>query len=461
MLARGAVVVTCTALLFGHPGVSGATASGDDCRDTEPALRYLVLFDQGTAAGTALDEVSAACGDVTVYYPEIAVAVATATGPELARRLGHDRVFSATGERFAPQARPAPASTWQGPGAIGVPRADRTPEQWALRAVHADAAHAVERGSREVTVGVLDSGVDARHPDLAHAVDPSASAGCLTGAPDPAVSAWSPTTSPHGTHVAGIIAAADDGAGVTGVAPGVRVASVKVIDDEGYVTPEAAVCGLLWAVHHDMAVANSSFLVAPWPVPCASPPGHQVVREALARAVEYAERHGTLTVAAATNDAAELTPSPGSGAATGRGTTCEALPAGLPHVLAVSAVDRAGVKTTYSSYGLGVIDLTAPGGGHDCVLSTVPGGYDSLCGTSMAAPHVAGVAALVASRHPGATPRRMRAALAGHATPLACPDDYDLGGDGRQDAYCSGYARYNSFYGRGLVDALAAVSAPT
>ncbi|TVT18643.1 S8 family serine peptidase, partial [Amycolatopsis rhizosphaerae] len=115
----------------------------------------------------------------------------------------------------------------------------------------------------------------------------------------------------------------------------------------------------------------------------------------------------------------------------------------------------------YSSYGLGVIGLAAPGGdGHDCVLSTVPGGgYAPLCGTSMAAPHVSGVAALIASAHPGYGPRQLREALYRTARPMPCPADYDLTGDGHQDAYCTGYTAYNGFYGHGMVDARAALTA--
>jgi subtilisin family serine protease len=115
------------------------------------------------------------------------------------------------------------------------------------------------------------------------------------------------------------------------------------------------------------------------------------------------------------------------------------------------------VKAGYSSYGLGVIDVTAPGGeAGECVLSTVPGGYAPLCGTSMAAPHVTGVLALLASAAPDARPRQLRRTLEGQAMPMPCPADYDLTGDGTQDAYCAGYEGFNGFYGHGMVDALAA-----
>jgi subtilisin family serine protease len=120
------------------------------------------------------------------------------------------------------------------------------------------------------------------------------------------------------------------------------------------------------------------------------------------------------------------------------------------------------VKAGYSSYGLGAVDVTAPGGDPlqrgRCVLSTVPGGYASSCGTSMAAPHAAGVAALLASTHPGSTPAELTRLLNAEADPIACPADYDLNGTGAQDAYCTGDSTYNSFYGHGLVDALAAVA---
>jgi subtilisin family serine protease len=122
-------------------------------------------------------------------------------------------------------------------------------------------------------------------------------------------------------------------------------------------------------------------------------------------------------------------------------------------------VGESKIKAGYSSYGLGVIDVTAPGGDSgQCVLSTVSAGYAPLCGTSMAAPHVAGVVALMASAHPGYTSAQLRKTLDEQARPIACPGDYDLNGDGTQDAYCAGYASYNGFYGHGMVDALAAVA---
>ncbi|WP_340685499.1 S8 family serine peptidase [Amycolatopsis coloradensis] len=464
LLGRSLRAAVCALVVLCGSVAAVATAeAAPSCHPQGRALRYVVAFDKGTSEAEARAAIDGGCGSTTTYYPQIAVAVATSADRAFAELVRPAAAFSAQAERLAVQrangsspARSAPArAELQPTDPAKVPSADRTGEQWDMRAIGADKARVIEPGDRDVVVGVLDSGVDPAHPELASALDPEKSAGCLTGVPD---RNWAATTSVHGTHVAGIIAAADDGKGVTGVAPGVRIASVKVIDDRGYADPEAAVCGLMWAASQGMAVTNSSYFVDPWSLSCAHNDERGVVNEVMARAVEYATSAGTLTIAAATNEAAELVPSPRSGARPDS-EGCQALPAGLRDVVAVSSVSEERVKAGYSSYGLGVIDVAAPGGeAGRCVLSTVPGGYAPLCGTSMAAPHVAGVAALLASKHPGYGARQLRRTLDAQATPIACPADYDLTGDGSQDAYCTGYAGFNGFYGHGMVDALAAVA---
>ncbi|MEV6877538.1 S8 family serine peptidase [Amycolatopsis sp. NPDC051128] len=464
LLARPLRAAVCTVLVLSGCVTAGPAVAGEAGCGHGRSLRYVVTFDRGTAEATARARVERACGATTVYYPQIAVAVVTSGDPGFGERIGLDRAFSAQAERLAAQratdpVRPRPARATLPPtDPAKVPDADLTAKQWDMRMINAGRARGVSDGSRDVVVGVLDSGIDPRHPDLTDALDRDDSAGCLTGAPDRSPSAWAPTTSVHGTHVAGIIAAADDGHGVTGVAPGVRVASVKVIDDRGYADPEAAVCGLMWAASRHMRLTNSSFFVNPWSLSCIRGNDRGVVHEALARAVEYSTSAGTLNVAAATNEAVGLTPSARSGSP-GAGTGCEALPAALRDVVAVSAVGSDRVKAGYSSYGLGVIDVTAPGGeAGECVFSTVPGGYAPLCGTSMAAPHVTGVLALLTSSSPEAGPRQLRRTLDAQAMPMPCPADYDLTGDGTQDAYCAGYEGFNGFYGHGMADALAAVA---
>jgi subtilisin family serine protease len=471
-------VVLATSLVTAGANASAAVVDppSDACSpSSDAALRYLVLFSPGTAEPAATSEVTSACGAMAVYYPEIAVGVANSADAGFAERLGADRAFSA--ERVLKDAgKSGEATVTTDPAEVDD--SDRTAEQWDMTMIGADRARRITPGSRDVLVGVLDSGVDPNHPDLTAALDRSASAGCLSGKADPSPAAWEPTASPHGTHVAGTIAAADDGRGITGVAPGVRIASVKVVDDSGYILPEYAVCGLMWATANGMRVTNNSYFVDPWLMTCDRDSEH-VVYESVRRAVDYATSHGVLTVAAATNEGADLADPNGRAAedpsSSGRRTldsSCKVLPAGLRGVVAVSAVGRNELKASYSSYGLGVIDVAAPGGetkpqAYDpsggkqqddtCVLSTVPDGYEKMCGTSMAAPHVTGVAALLASEHPEATPQTLSKMLTEQADPLPCPADYDLDGTGAQDAYCTGYQPYNGFYGHGLTDALAAV----
>ncbi|NUS23757.1 MAG: S8 family serine peptidase, partial [Streptomyces sp.] len=127
------------------------------------------------------------------------------------------------------------------------------------------------------------------------------------------------------------------------------------------------------------------------------------------------------------------------------------------------------LKSYYSSYGDGVIDIAAPGGDrlyqipdtpskNGRILSTMPNNsYGFLQGTSMASPHAAGVAALLKSTHPWATPAQLQALMKAQADNPGCPASYDQDGDGTQDATCVGGKRVNGFYGFGIVNALRAV----
>jgi subtilisin len=260
---------------------------------------------------------------------------------------------------------------WRRPA---VPVAQTVP--WGVERVGAPRAWPVSRG-RGVRVAVIDTGVNANHPDLKEAVrggvnviDPGAPPADDNG---------------HGTHVAGIIGARDNQVGVVGVAPEAELYAVKAFDGHGSGAISNIISGLQWCLDNGMRVVNMSF------------GGNK--NRALGRALQAALDAGLVLVAAAGNN--------------GRPDSVD-YPASHPGVIAVSALDAGDTLARYSSRGPEV-DLAAPG---SRILSTYGDGYRELSGTSMAAPHVSGVAALVLSRWPGVTGDDVERRLKESATPL-------------------------------------------
>lgn len=341
----------------------------------------------------------------------------------------------------------------------------RESEQWDLRMIKADQAHRVTDGNRNVLVGVLDSGIDPDHPDLAANIDTKSSVNCSdAGRPSTAAGGWYPTTSDHGTHVAGTVGAARNGVGIVGVAPNVRMASVKVVNDDGFIYPEYAVCGFMWAGQQGMDVTNNSYYTDPFEYYCDDQADQHAAKEAVRRAVAWSTGRGVVHAAAAGNSATDLatntrdltspddvaTPTPRD-----INSTCENIPTELPGVVTVSSVQRfpAGTDESrlsgFSNRGLGKIDVAAPG---SAILSTIVqgNGYGLKNGTSMASPHVAGVLALMKSAHPERTPAQMVAALRAQADDKPC-------GSTTSGPACVGTTSDNSYFGEGMVDALDAV----
>lgn len=329
-------------------------------------------------------------------------------------------------------------------------------KQWDMVQIHADQAHQVTDGSRNVVVGDLDSGIDDTHPDLAPNFDAADSVNCTdAGRPDTNPADWLPTTSSHGTHTAGTIAAARNGVGIVGVAPGVRIASVKVVDDSGFIYPEYAVCGFMWAGLRGIDVTNNSYYVDPFEYYCEDQPDQYAAKEAVRRSVAWATGEGVVSAAAAGNDATDLSThttdssSPDDSTPVTRtiNSGCDDLPTELPGVVTVSSTTQAGLLSSFSNRGLGAIDVAAPG---SSILSTLPGGkWGLMSGTSMATPHVAGVLALMKSAHPSWSPAQLVAAIRAEATDHPCQD---VSGPA-----CTGTEADNSYYGEGIANALAAV----
>lgn len=234
-----------------------------------------------------------------------------------------------------------------------APAAD--PEQpWGIRRVNASAAWARTQGEG-VKVAVIDTGIDSTHPDLRGAV-----AGGWN-AVDPEHRDNFKDDQGHGTHVAGTIAAIKNGEGVVGVAPKAKLYAVKVLDADGNGSYSDVIAGIDWCAKNRIQVANMSL-------------GADEASEPLRKAVARAALAGVTIVAAAGNSGGPVS-----------------YPGVYPEAIAVSASDSADKLAEFSSRGPEVA-LIAPGVG---VKSLAPGGgYATHDGTSMAAPHVAGLAAL-------------------------------------------------------------------
>ncbi|MBP2474202.1 subtilisin family serine protease [Crossiella equi] len=453
MILRSVAGLTALALLV---PAAPAVAAPADCAPAE--FTFTALFAPYTPAASAERQVTAQCGTTLAYHPEIGVAVVNADAA-FDTRFGVDRAVSAAKTRRD--------ATGAGALALAEEPPDRTGEQWDMRQLRVPEAHQVTTGRREVVVGVLDTGVDGAHPELKGAFAPELSAGCDTGKADPRPEAWGPKES-HGTGVAGVLASAADGKGITGVAPGVRIASVQVMrPSDGYIDPEGVVCGFMWAAQHRFTLTNGSWSSGPFAFLCADRVGEKVAIEAITRAVRFAHLRGVLHVASAGNFATDLT-NPAKDPLRPEGQqaidrNCRMLPNQLPEVVTVSATGYEKRLAGYSDFGAGVVSVTAPSGdraqvppvgeGPAIALSLVPGGgYGGFGGTSGAAPKVTGVLALLASRHGRVSPSVLKSLLVRTAvTPLPCP-----AGDARCTTDTDGRT---NFYGYGMADAAKAVRA--
>ncbi|MBI4423868.1 MAG: S8 family peptidase [Elusimicrobia bacterium] len=246
---------------------------------------------------------------------------------------------------------------------------------WGIRRVNAPAAWSATQGAG-VRVAVIDTGIDSKHPDIA----PNYAGGYNALEKDKAPM----DDNGHGTHVAGTIAAAKDEKGVVGVAPKARLYAVKVLDADGGGTLTGIIKGIVWCARNNIQVANMSL---------GAPTGSFFMH----LAVKYAKMKGVTIVAAAGNSGKSVS-----------------YPGGYEEVIGVAASDAGNRIAPWSSRGPEV-DLIAPGVD---VLSDEPGGGLAVhSGTSMATPHVAGLAALAVTQGAG-SPQAVRAVLLGAAERL-------------------------------------------
>jgi lantibiotic leader peptide-processing serine protease len=571
-LRRPITVVACAAAVVASSVVAAdakPSRTSDDAtttrQDTQQsgAQEYVVVFDQSAEQGVAA--VEAAGGTVLDVNEDAGIALVTSddagfTGEVTAADgvsgavLNHSVGTTEQGmahqvaevQLSAAERASAGASTpaSRRGGARGPePLADR---QWGMDMIDAPEAHRRATG-RGVDVAIIDTGVDASHPDLAENFDARRSRNFTMDIPavdgpcevatciDPA----NVDHNGHGTHVAGIIGAARNGYGVEGVAPDANLINLRAGNDSGYFFLYETVAALTEAGNLGVDVANMSFYTDPWLWNCASRADYvsgdvsdaelaeqATVRELVLAATFYARDRGVTLVGSAGNEHTDLAAAtradatspdypPGTERERVVTSNCLVLPNESPAVIQTVSLGPSQTKSDFSNYGLGAVEISAPGGWfrdffgtpqhrvpENMILSSVSlegaqfrGLVDAngnpvdnttirycddegVCslyayfqGTSMASPHTAGVAALVVEAHGRRTrhggralsPDRVRGILFDTAVDHACPaggvDDYtDEGRPASWNAVCTGTVDNNSTYGEGIVNAAAAVA---
>ncbi|MDT7571807.1 MAG: hypothetical protein QOE05_1981 [Actinomycetota bacterium] len=562
MRFRYAVAAGLSAALAASTGVLAPTSSAQPGARTD----YLVLFKSTRADDAARSAIARSGGRITEVNAKIGYAYVSSDRSDFAASMTRTgTVAGVAAERTIgsardprPKARDVERVERERASASGHGRADAkpgrrgrqavTPEplaglQWDMRQIDATAtgSYAKDTGTKKVKVGIIDTGVDGSHPDIAANFDKAGIRNFVTDMTDidgpcehpSCVDPVDEDDDGHGTHVASTIGSPINGLGVAGVAPNVSLLNIRAGQDSGYFFLQPTLQALTYAGDSGVDVVNMSFYIDPWLYNCVDNPAdspaeqaeQRTVRAATQRAVNYATHRGVLPVSAMGNEATDLnsptfdptSPDYPVDAAKDRtvDNSCITVPTETKGVVAVSSTGPSTRKAYYSNYGTEQTDVAAPGGDvydttdnhrdaragilaaypaalakangdlnpdgtpnnefvvRDC-KGTVCAYYQYLQGTSMAAPHAVGVAALVVS-HNGKRDRsngglglptgKSQALLYKSAQPHACPQPrlfhYTrilVTGEVVEDAHrCEGPRSKNGFYGRGILNANAAV----
>ena len=395
---RPAMLAAAVAASLGL-GATAATAAPKD---------YVVLYDRGGSKADARAAVRDAGGRVLRMNTAVGLLTARAAAPRFAARVARAEVVEGVSRNRVIGRAPAdrrkldPADRDHGSGARypGGPPAPLNPMaepfstvQWDMGMIDADfsGSYRYQQGTHDVLAGVIDTGIEGAHPDIAanfirplsrnFTVDiPLVDGPC---AEDPDGSCQDPPDVDehgHGTHTAGTIGAPLNQFGIGGVAPRVGLVNLRAGQDSGYFFLQPTVDALTFAADHGIDVVNMSFFTDPWLYNCASNPADSAAEQAeqrmiiaaTQRALRYARRNDVTLVSALGNESTdlgnptidEISPDfpPGNERTRTVNNNCLNLPTEGEGVIGVSAVGPSGRKAYYSNYGLEQTDVSAPGG---------------------------------------------------------------------------------------------------
>jgi lantibiotic leader peptide-processing serine protease len=392
--------------------MTGVLSVGSDAGSDARPAKYIVLYEQGASPTAVNAAVKQAKGRILRANNKVGVATAISASPRfrgdaeasraikgVARNIPIGRAKPSLRPKLSPEQMRAFRRASRGAGAAGAYHHNSKSEplaglQWDMKMIHAtsDGSYAEQRGSKRVRVGILDTGVDGNHPDIAPNFDRALSRNFTTDIPSidgpcefpSCVDPNDRDDNSHGTHVASTVASPINGIGMAGVAPNVTLVNLRAGQDSGFFFMQASVDALTYAGDHGIDVANMSYFIDPWLYNCGNPlhpvpqdsvadrAAQATMLEATQRALDYAHTHGVTLIAAAGNGHEDIiiptldVQSPNFPLGTNHNrtvnNTCLDMPSEGNNVISVSSVGPSKTKSDFSNWGYGEITVAAPGG---------------------------------------------------------------------------------------------------